>query len=56
MTAPALAPGLSDFSAAPGAAVFVLPVVHVVIGGAVRSADCEEAGTAPIDPKPGKTA
>jgi hypothetical protein len=37
-------------------ALVVPPVVHVVIAGAVRSGDLEEAGTAPIDPKPGKNA
>ena len=60
ITAPALAPGLSDFRAAPTAAapvvVFVPSVVHVVIAGAVRSAELEVLGTAPIDPKPGKNA
>ena len=60
ITTPALAPGLSDFRAAPMAAVPVVlvvpPVVHVVIAGAGRSGDLEEAGTAPIDPKPGKNA
>ena len=60
ITAPALAPGLSDFRAAPTAAlpvaVVVPPVVQVVIAAAVRSGELEEAGTAPIDPKPGKNA
>ena len=60
ITAPALAPGLSDFKAAPTAAVPVVlpvpPVVHVVIAAAVRSGDLEELGTVPIVPKPGKNA
>ena len=61
ITTEALAPGLSDFRAAPTAAVPVVvleppAVVQVVIAGAVRSGDLEEGGTSPIDPKPGRNA
>ena len=57
---PTLAPVLSDCTAAPTAAVpvsvVVPPVVHVVTGAAVRSADEDESGTTPRDPKPGRKA
>jgi len=60
ITAPALAPGLRDLRAERTAAApvaFVLPpVVHVVIGGAVRAFDFGEDGTSPRAPKPGKNA